>query len=216
MIQIYAIRTEALPKREEALRMLLLSADAEKDRWERMREPIAAEHIGGLLLLQNALKAQGISPLGMCFCREENERPYLQGMKEKIDFNISHAKGLVVCAVATVNGENTPRIGIDAEKKGAVTEEAAARIVSRWFSDAEKAVYAESPTAEIFLRIWTGKEAMAKQTGEGLSGLTRCDTANLPANLQLTAYGWMDWTVTLCHEKGTEAAAKMILLDALR
>ena len=195
--------------------MLLLEVGEERKRWQSMRESAAAESIAGLLLLQRALTEQGVSTEGMILRRDSHQRPFLQGETERIDFNVSHANGLVVCALETATGNSRPRIGIDTEKRGAMTGRAMDRIVARWFSEEERVKYKKAPTEETFLRIWTGKEALVKQTGEGMSGLAKADTENLPQGLRLTAYPLETWTVTLCHQRGTEPPEGIVLLEAL-
>lgn len=113
------------------------------------------------------------------------------------DFNLSHAEGLVVCALA--NGVD---VGVDIERQDRQGDwEALAR---RWLATEEQDWLIRQPVAErptAFLRLWTLKEAYAKALGLGLSlpldefavrfesdgeaVLLRQESATLNANWQL-------------------------------
>ena len=96
--------------------------------------------------------------------KTEKGRPFLSGYPE-IDFNITHCKGFVACAVEE---GDAPQIGLDAETLGTQTERSMGLIARRWFTPAEEARFEENPNEETFLSIWTEKEAFAKYTGNGL------------------------------------------------
>jgi 4'-phosphopantetheinyl transferase len=82
-----------------------------------------------------------------------------------LSFNESESEGLAVVAVARGR-----RLGVDVERLRPVPE--AERIVSGFGSAHEKEAFAGLPPEEqqdVFLRWWTGKEAVVKALGEGLS-----------------------------------------------
>lgn len=82
-----------------------------------------------------------------------------------LQFNVSHAGELALFAVA-----RSRRVGIDVEKIRALPD--ADRLVDRFFSDHEAAVYRALPVEdrrEAFVTCWTRKEAFVKALGEGLS-----------------------------------------------
>lgn len=85
------------------------------------------------------------------------EKPTL--LRDFPQFNVSHCKGLAVCAVGSVP------VGIDAEPPRAVRESMVSRICtageSAWIAAQNDKMYA-------FSRIWTLKEAYTKYTGEGI------------------------------------------------
>ena len=76
-----------------------------------------------------------------------------------IHFNLSHSGGTVVAAFAG------SAVGIDIESRGRQRDFVG--IARRFFHPAEAAAVKDE---EHFLRLWTGKEAMLKLSGEGISG----------------------------------------------
>ncbi len=81
-----------------------------------------------------------------------------------IQFNISHTKGLVVCAIGTAS------LRIDAEKIRPYPGSVLRKMTE------EERVYIQSAgdQDEAFMRVWTMKEAMIKLTGEGLAAFCSC------------------------------------------
>lgn len=78
-------------------------------------------------------------------------------------FNISHTRGLVACAIASVP------VGVDVEASKVEVSLA----VAEHFASSERAMLAKAAGDErqaMFFRLWTLKEAYLKATGEGLSG----------------------------------------------
>jgi len=76
-----------------------------------------------------------------------------------IHFNLSHTSSAVVAAFAG------SAVGIDIESRGRQRDFVG--IARRFFHPAEAAAVKDE---EHFLRLWTGKEAMLKLSGEGISG----------------------------------------------
>lgn len=93
----------------------------------------------------------------------EHGKPFLKGA-EGICFNISHTKGLVVCAI------DRQTVGVDAEYIRPWKENLARRVCSEaeWTLLSEKAAAGESGE-KWFSRLWTLKESFVKATGEGIS-----------------------------------------------
>ncbi|MCG8568224.1 MAG: 4'-phosphopantetheinyl transferase superfamily protein [Desulfobacterales bacterium] len=84
----------------------------------------------------------------------------------ELDFNISHARDLVVCAVT-----DRGRVGIDIEH---VKRRVNLDIARRFFSVRETAELENAPKAvqaEMFLQLWTLKESYVKAVGQGISRL---------------------------------------------
>lgn len=79
-----------------------------------------------------------------------------------VHFNISHSGPTVVAAFSV-----SP-VGIDIESRGRCRDFVG--IAKRFFHPAEAAALAQSRDEAHFLRLWTGKEAMLKLSGEGISG----------------------------------------------
>lgn len=93
--------------------------------------------------------------------------------------SLSHSGVLVVCAVG-----DAP-LGVDAER----LRPAPLALARRCFSSGEQALLAAAAPEErdrCFWRIWTGKEALVKRTGEGLAALRRADTCALPPRVRLS------------------------------
>ena len=88
----------------------------------------------------------------------ENSKPYLS-QAEDLHFNISHCKKACCCIFS-----DQP-IGIDIQH----FQEVKLGIINRICSDEEKyeVLNADNPNA-VFSKIWTTKEAISKQTGEGI------------------------------------------------
>lgn len=143
-------------------------------------------------LLADMLADAGISleaPLPLE--KDENGRPFLRlpQYRDRIDFNLSHAGSLVVCAIAIAEkATESPRVGVDVETphKHLSPE----RIAKRFFHPAELAsLKAKDFSEHAFLGIWTKKEAYLKFKGTGLSGgmrnadTTRPEMLDPPARL---------------------------------
>ena len=106
---------------------------------------------------------------------DANGRPYFK--ERTCDFSITHTQNYVFCAI--IEGGDPTRIGIDAEDINRPDFSNLDEMVTRWFGENERAVFAASPTKETFLRLWTRKEAYVKYTGEGLRALSKIDTETL-------------------------------------
>ena len=132
----------------------------------RRKEIIAGDHLARTALAEKRGKAPG----EIVIHRGENGKPYAEGGC----FSISHSGERVVCAVSE------RAVGVDVEK----IRPTPARVAERYFSDGEKQLLQQDSDA--FWRIWTGKEALCKLTGEGLAGICRCDTMHPPENVMLT------------------------------
>ncbi len=111
-----------------------------------------------LLLLSFCLKRSGRDPGIMAdFRRDEHGRP---SFGRPPDFNISHSRGGVICAVAAVGG-----IGIDIEKVRAFD---ISRLMRKLPGELARDIEESEDKANSFLRIWTKLEAVAKAGGAGI------------------------------------------------
>lgn len=99
------------------------------------------------------------------FDHDASGRPYVPGMESRIDFNISHTRGLV--AVAVTCGY---RIGVDVEWLGPLP---APDVADAIFSPDEHRAWSALPTETErharLLTLWTLKEACVKASGAGLT-----------------------------------------------
>jgi 4'-phosphopantetheinyl transferase len=87
------------------------------------------------------------------------------GLPPPLRFNVSHAPGLVACAVT-----RSADIGIDVEDTERRCD--AEEIVQRYFAPQEWAAFSALPMAQRrrrFFELWTLKESYLKASGEGLS-----------------------------------------------
>ena len=95
--------------------------------------------------------------------------------KPTLAFSVGHSGDLYGIAVCTA-----ARVGFDVEVARQVTR--AEAIARRWFGSEEAATLdgMEGDTLErAFMRLWTGKEALAKRHGAGLRLMMRGDVAEL-------------------------------------
>lgn len=111
----------------------------------------------------------GEEPQQLLFAQGSYGKPTLDLSAKKTDlrFNLSHSKGLVLCAVAKGR-----EVGVDVEHIHHMAD--FQRIAEKYFSPAEQAELAASPAESRlvgFFEIWTLKEAFLKARGLGLSGL---------------------------------------------
>jgi 4'-phosphopantetheinyl transferase len=125
----------------------------------------------------------GTAPERVNFAYGAFGKPALANPSPGIEFNLTHAGELALCAVA----RRRP-VGIDLEPIRPMPD--AERIATRFFSPREQAELLGLPSEEraaAFLRCWTRKEAFIKALGEGLSHpLDQFDVtlaANMPARL---------------------------------
>ena len=98
-------------------------------------------------------------------------RPSLKDIPT-VDFNLSHTDTLAVCAL--LQGENAPRVGVDAEDTATLSSERAEALAARFFAPCEQKALAEArDKITCFTRIFTKKEAYAKYCGNGLGAHLR-------------------------------------------
>lgn len=116
------------------------------------------EHKIGRELLKRGLEREYGSSYPVV--QQDGKKPRLQGA-DGIYFNISHTRGMVVCAIAD------HEIGIDVEKIRNYEE----RLMRRICSEDEIAYIerTEDGRAGRFFQIWTLKESYVKAIGTGLS-----------------------------------------------
>lgn len=95
-------------------------------------------------------------------------KPYLKN--NKLYFNISHTKNIVIIAIAD------KEVGIDVQYKCYKPQ-----IINKYFTPKEIAYINKALDKEdVFTTIWTKKEAYVKMIGEGLSyGLRKVNTLGL-------------------------------------
>jgi 4'-phosphopantetheinyl transferase len=108
-----------------------------------------------------------VPPMDWRFVRDAYGRPHVAAPHPPglPAFNLSHTRGLVVCAVT-----GAPEVGVDVEH---VRERSTSlSIADRYFAPAEAAALRALPPElqrERFFHYWTLKEAYIKARGKGLS-----------------------------------------------
>ena len=112
-------------------------------------------------------QALGLPAHSLAFDYGAHGKPSLAGAAAtaRLGFNVSHSG-----AVALVGLVQGGEIGVDVEAHRAMTDRDA--LVRRFFSPAENAAYAaldEADRQRAFFDAWTGKEAVVKALGQGLS-----------------------------------------------
>jgi 4'-phosphopantetheinyl transferase len=136
-------------------------SDDERARHARMRpDPRGDEFLVGRALARHALARH--APGDPTFTIDPHGRLAVAG--SAVRFNLSHAEGVVVCAVAEAD------VGVDVEKVDERRTEPG--IWEHYFAPVEVAALSALPEAarcERFFRYWTLKEAYIKARGLGLS-----------------------------------------------
>ena len=203
MIRICTLQAEDFPDAACALGSLCFDVGDAK-RQALARSKTARSSLAGLWLLQKMALDVGIHLAGKALAFEAGGRPYFPDLP--MDFSITHTANLVACALSVSSTDAPPpRIGLDAEALGSRSPESMGRIVSRFFSDAERQSFLASPDESVFLEIWTGKEALCKQDGIGLSGIARFDTLAPENRRRLTCYHTPSAILTLAADGAYES-----------
>jgi 4'-phosphopantetheinyl transferase len=156
----------------ELARATRFGTDALRQRWMAGR--------GALRMVLG--RTLGIDPAAVAIIRGARGRPTLAENTARIDFNVSHTRGVALVAVAR-GVAGTVRVGVDIEHRD--REVGADRLARKFLTASEQASLADLPPdlrRERFLRYWTCKEAMSKATGDGLiAPMRRLDIELAPA-----------------------------------
>jgi 4'-phosphopantetheinyl transferase len=110
----------------------------------------------------------GIAAADVPLVRGVRGRPELANAADRVDFNVSHTRGVALMGIAR-DLAGRVRIGVDIEHRD--REVSADRLARKFLTPREQATLAQfAPDArrQRFLRYWTCKEAMSKATGDGL------------------------------------------------
>lgn len=117
------------------------------------------EHEKAHELLAQVLKEHYNVDYNQCIIgKEEHGKPYFENVD--LQFNISHCRGMVVCALA-----KGLRLGVDVENVRAVRDAVTRKVLS----EAELMEFQSSKEPEkVFFRAWTYKESVVKLSGNGI------------------------------------------------
>lgn len=114
-------------------------------------------HLFGKLLLKTGAAAAGQDRALESFQADINDRPFCDG---PIDFNISHAGKVAVCALGC-----EVRVGIDIEKTAAIE---LSEFRSYMTADEWRRIEAAAHPFREFFTYWTIKESVMKADGRGM------------------------------------------------
>ncbi|MGX9416888.1 4'-phosphopantetheinyl transferase family protein [Vibrio sp. WJH972] len=144
----------------------LLSADEQRKFEAIKREQKRREYLFTRVFVRHVLSRYCSLAAGqLVFSKESNGKPYLSTPERTPHFNLSHTKGLLVCAVS-----DRLDVGIDVENITRTTDFES--IASQYFSNDEnnrlntKKLHARKA---YFYELWTLKEAYLKALGIGIS-----------------------------------------------
>ena len=118
------------------------------------------------LLLGSTLE---VPPGSVNIMLSETGKPHL-GSAAKVYFNLSHTSRRLLLAMAREN-----EIGVDIEERAlsAVNEEEVQELAELHFRPEEVRLLATAPSCEmrmdLFLKVWTAREAVAKASGIGIT-----------------------------------------------
>jgi 4'-phosphopantetheinyl transferase len=119
---------------------------------------------------------------------------FLNHQSAAVTISISHSAGKAVCAVAPPGVE----LGCDVETIEARSD----AFISDYFTDSERAVVAEAPTADrsrLATLLWSAKESALKALHEGL----RLDTRSVTVSLGDVSFDLNGWSpLRVCHDGG--------------
>lgn len=129
-------------------------------------------HEGGRLLLRHALARAGLPP-DLEPSRLPNGKPHLPGLH----FNLSHSGAWAVCAIS-----DGP-VGVDLERERPLRRPVEQKLTAA--EQAQLSMLDPSQRQSAFFDLWVLKEAVLKQTGDGLSALSRVEIARSPVSVSL-------------------------------
>ncbi len=145
-----------------------LDAD-DKARWTGLASPDRRHRFmigrSALRCLLTAFADRNVPETAWRFARSTKGKPYIKSPKTSIrSFNLSYADPFIALAVST-----TVAVGVDIEIAHDIPED---ERPFHLFSDDEQALLRATSADEVptvFFRLWTLKEAIAKQTGQGFA-----------------------------------------------
>lgn len=174
---------------EEAMRVVAPQRRAKAMRYHfdiDRRQSLAAY----LILMQGLKSEYGISTAPE-FEYIAGDKPYIAGHLN-IHFNMSHYGNGVACAIS-----DHP-VGVDIEAVAPIDWDVAHRVMN---DEQLREIESSSDPARTFTRLWTTKESLLKQTGEGLCD----DLPHLPIDKGLfTHYNGKDYVCTCCYSAPCE------------
>jgi 4'-phosphopantetheinyl transferase len=164
-VEIFAVDLSRNTDRENAALSLL--DEAERNRYGRFRVELAARQF--LLCRAAVRRVVGARldrpPADLSFSKTRYGKPYLDGARAPISFNISHAGDFGLIALT-----GSRAVGIDLESLHRIVDFDG--LGARVFTADERMVLSQmqgDARASFFYKLWTSKEALIKARGTGLS-----------------------------------------------
>lgn len=146
-------------------------SDEERRRGERFRRARDAHAFLFRRAFRRSVLASyvGVAPWEICFETSECGKPSLVGAHGRVRFNASSSDEWTLVGVSADR-----ELGVDVEKGDGrfLEQEELSLLARRVLTGAEQDCLAQLPGSErlrAFLRVWTGKEALLKALGTGLS-----------------------------------------------
>ena len=166
IVNIWLCYTDRLGEAAAAALPLLLDA-VERQRNDRFRiEGPRRLHAAAYALARWALASRlGVNPSELRLGKASTGKPFLLEPVSTLTFNLSHSGGLAVCAIA-----DGVRLGVDVEPVD--RPELTPALLEGLLAPCEASRLTGltvAPLQEALVALWTGKEAIAKAHGGGLS-----------------------------------------------
>lgn len=162
-VHVWCANLEPAADQLAALQEKITAVEVERSNrfryWREKRRYIAGRGILRVLLGSYL----NLNPPDVEIAYSEYDKPFLP--TNRIQFNLSHSKGIALYAFCLAAG-----VGVDLEKIRPISD--AEGIAARFFSTAEHARFQALPKEkrkDAFFACWTRKEAFIKALGEGLS-----------------------------------------------
>jgi 4'-phosphopantetheinyl transferase len=167
-LDVWAIRLDGELAPNEELSAVLSADERQRADQFRLDEPRRRFVIARVGLRRLLGKYLGKPASSIAIENDPHGKPRLAGGPdaEEVHFNVAHSGSCALIAVAA-----GCQVGIDVERVRPVSH--AEHIARRYFHSAEaEGILTAAPSSrdELFLRCWTGKEAVLKALGCGITG----------------------------------------------
>jgi 4'-phosphopantetheinyl transferase len=165
---VWAVRLEAEPAAVHNLAATLSPVERQRAERFRLGEPRRRFVVSRAALRSLLGRYLASSDVEVALETDSSGKPRLAAGQSAVDvqFNIAHSGDLALIAI-TVDCE----IGVDVEQLRSVAH--VEHIARRFFHPTETRAILAAPAEErdaVFLRYWTGKEAILKAIGRGITG----------------------------------------------
>lgn len=164
----YTFVDDAAPPPPEAC-AALLSGDERERRAHFVFEKDRRLFLAARVLVRTVLsRYAAVDPADWRFAPGSHGRPHIAApaLAHGLHFNLSHARGLVACAVSAAH----PAVGVDVERLDRAVDPLG--LAGRYFAPSEVEALRACPAADripLFFTYWTLKESYIKARGLGLS-----------------------------------------------